>query len=267
MNAGRGTRLHGKIALVTGAGSGLGRAIACRFAAEGATVFLADVDRDALDDSVSAAGRDARAMPCDVTRADDWADAMREVCDRHGRLDVLVNGAGIEAGSGPQDPERLTVEDLRRVQAVNVEGILLGCQHALPLMRPLGGAIVNLASVAGVVATPSLAAYGAAKAAAIQLTRSFAAHCGRRGDLVRCNCVLPGVVLTEMVERAWERIEREQGLAREQIHARFLARIALGRFQEPGDIAAAVLFLASDEARNITGVALPVDGGFLLADR
>ena len=264
---GHGNRLRGRRALVTGAGSGLGRAIAQRLADEGALLTLTDIDRDAVERTADGIGGDVHALVHDVTCAESWTEVLGRTGESGGRLDILVNSAGLESGPGPQDPARVSLADWRAVLSVNVEGVLLGCQQALPLMRQHGGSIVNLASVAGVVATPSLAAYGSAKAAVLQLTRSFAAHCGRLGYPIRCNCVLPGVVLTDMVARFWDRLEREQGLTREQVQQRFLSRIPLGRFQEPVDIANAVLFLASDEARNITGIQLPVDGGFLLGDR
>jgi len=135
------------------------------------------------------------------------------------------------------------------------------------LARSGKGAIVNIASIAGCVATPSLASYGASKAAVIHLTRSVAAYCARKGYGVRCNCVLPGVVETPMMERFWQRLQREQNLTPAEARERFRGRIPLASFQEPDDIADAVLFLASSSARQITGAQLPVDGGLLLHDR
>lgn len=261
-------RLQGQKAMITGAASGIGREVARRFAREGATVILADVDAAGLRQACEEIGDAACACVSDVTREADWLAAMAEHRLRHGRLDILVNCAGSESGAGAQDPEHLLIEEWRRVQAVNVEGVALGCKHAIALMRSGGGgAIVNVASVAGCVATPSLAAYGASKAAVIQLTRSVAAHCGRSGYRIRCNCVLPGVVVTPMVERFWERLQREQNLSATEARQGFMSRMVLGSFQQASDIAAAVLFLASAEAAQITGVALPVDGGFLLHDR
>jgi NAD(P)-dependent dehydrogenase (short-subunit alcohol dehydrogenase family) len=261
-------RFRARTALVTGAASGLGREVAIRFAREGATVVVTDIDSDSLRGVCEQIGHRAWARVLDVSSESDWIAATRDVEARHGRLDVLVNCAGTEAGEGLQDPEHLLLEGWRRVQSVNVEGIALGCKHAMGLMnRRRNGAIINIASIAGCISTPTLAAYGASKAAVIHLTRSVAAYCARAGYGIRCNCVLPGVVATPMMERYWARLEREQHLSAAEARQRFLSRIPLGSFQEATDIAAAVLFLASAEARQITGVALPVDGGFLLHDR
>ncbi|MFO1400783.1 MAG: SDR family oxidoreductase [Steroidobacteraceae bacterium] len=262
------TRFQGRTALVTGAASGLGREIAIRFAREGATVVVTDIDSDGLDSVREQIGERSWARRLDVCSEPDWTAAIREVESRGGRLDALVNCAGAEASDGLQDPEHVLLEGWRRVHSVNVEGTVLGCKHAIGLMsRHRDGAIINIASIAGCLATPTLAAYGASKAAVIHLTRSVAAHCARAGHRIRCNCVLPGVVATPMMERYWARLEREQHLSAAESRQRFLSRIPLGSFQEASDIADAVLFLASAEARQITGVALPVDGGFLLHDR
>jgi NAD(P)-dependent dehydrogenase (short-subunit alcohol dehydrogenase family) len=260
--------LRERVAVVTGAASGLGRQIALHLVREGAAVHLLDVDAAALATLRDAIGGAATFQLADVTREGDWIAALEQVRTAHGRLDILVNSAGAEAGPGLQDPEHVAIEEWRRVNAVNVEGIVLGGKHAIPLLARSGrGAIVNIASIAGCVATPSLAAYGASKAAVIHLTRTVAAYCARQGYGIRCNCVLPGVIVTPMMERFWKRMETEQRLSPAEARARFLARIPLGAFQEPEDIADAVLFLASDRARQITGVQLPVDGGLLLHDR
>ena len=229
-------------------------------------MLLTDIDSEALEEVRAAIGPSASTSTSDVTSEADWIAALRQVEERHGRLDVLVNSAGTEAGSGMQSPEHLVIEDWRRVMAVNVEGIVLGCKHVIPLMRLSGGgAIVNIASVAGCVATPT--AYGASKAAVIHTTQSVAAYCGRNGDRTRCNCILPGVIATPMMERFRRRLEREQNLSTVEARHRFLSRIPLGRFQQPDDIADAALFLASAQASQTTRVQLPVDGGFLLHDQ
>jgi NAD(P)-dependent dehydrogenase (short-subunit alcohol dehydrogenase family) len=260
--------LRERVAVVTGAASGLGRQIALHLVREGAAVHLLDVDGSAVAALRDTIGSAATCQVADVTRERDWVAALDCVDTTHGRLDILVNCAGAEAGPGRQDPEHVVIEEWRRVNAVNVEGIVLGGKHAIPRMARRGqGAIVNIGSIAGCVATPSLAAYGASKAAVIHLTRSVAAYCARQGYGIRCNCVLPGVIVTPMMERFWKRIETEQRLSASEARARFLSRIPLGTFQEPEDIADAVLFLASDRARQITGVQLPVDGGLLLHDR
>jgi len=261
------TRLSGQVVLVTGAGSGLGEAIARRCVLEGATVVAADIDERHLAHLADSVGPPILPRWLDVTDEARWIELLAAVRREQGRLDVLVNNAGLDASDEPQDPERQTLADWRRIEAVNVAGAFLGCKHAIPVMRDSGGgAIVNIASVAGLVATPTLTAYGATKAAVIQLTKTVAAYCARSGARIRCNCVLPGIVETPMVERLWTRLARERGWSLEEARARFKARIPLGEFQQPRDIAAAVVFLASQDARCITGTQLPVDGGFLIGD-
>src|SRR5690606_26575793 len=143
----------------------------------------------------------------------------------------------------------------------------LGCRAAIPLMRASGGgSIINISSIAAFLATPLFAAYGATKAGVMQLTKSVAAWCGRNGMKVRCNSVHPGVIETPMLQSLFSRLERDMGIPQSESRAKFRGRVPLGEFQEPLDIANAVLFLASDEARNITGVHLPVDGGFTVHD-
>jgi 3(or 17)beta-hydroxysteroid dehydrogenase len=260
-------RLDKKVALVTGAASGLGRATAQRLAEEGAQVVLSDIEMSALEKVSEAIGAHAVATRHDVTQETSWVQTLALVQERFGRLDIVVNNAGIDSRLGHHDPERENVDDWRRVLDVNLDGVYLGCKHAIPAIRASGGgAIINIASIAAVIATPLFVAYGATKAAVIQLTKSVASHAARTGSKVRCNAVLPGMIVTPLMEALWSRLERDFSVPPEETRRKFLAMIPQGAFQEPVDIANAVLFLASDEARCITGTQLIVDGGLTIHD-
>jgi 3(or 17)beta-hydroxysteroid dehydrogenase len=259
-------RMKGKVALVTGGAMGLGRGIAARLAEEGATVVLTDVNEEL--GAATAAELGVGFLRQDVSREEDWERVAAEVEARHGALHVLVNNAGIEGHpEAPKDPENAPLGDWNRILAVNTTGVFLGCRRCIPLMaRSGGGSIVNLSSVASLVPTPFITAYGASKAAVDHLSRTVALHCARSGHRIRCNTVHPGQVRTPMLEVLFERMAAQQGVTPEAFTEGFRQGIPLGHFQEPRDIADAVLFLASDESRFITGESLAVDGGFTLAN-
>jgi NAD(P)-dependent dehydrogenase (short-subunit alcohol dehydrogenase family) len=249
-------RVAGKVALVTGAAQGLGAAIARMLAREGARVALTDVNLDgarAVAEEISAATPGAAtAYPHDVTDEAAWAEVMARVRADFGGLSILVNNAGIGVLGGV---EALSLEDWRRVMAVNADSVFLGCKHALPLLRESQPAsIVNISSIAGLVAGHNYAAYNASKAAVWLLTKSVALDCARQGIDVRCNSVHPTFIRTPILEPLIARAGAD-GLAK-------LARqVPLGRLGEPDDVAFAVLYLASDESRFVTGSELKVDGG------
>jgi 3alpha(or 20beta)-hydroxysteroid dehydrogenase len=223
--------LRGKVALITGAARGQGRAEAERFAAEGALVVAGDVlEHDGID--------------LDVSSAESWADAVAQTVDRYGGIDVLVNNAGIHAAAPVHDMEE---SDFRRVLDVNLVGPFLGIQAVVPHMTQ-GGSIINVASLNGLAAQARTAAYTASKFGVRGLTKAAALDLGPLG--IRVNAILPGVIRTPMV--AYVVDEREAQLA---------AGLPLGRIGEPMDVAAAAVFLASDQAAWITGTDLTVDGG------
>lgn len=229
----------GRVALVSGAASGLGAATAALLAERGATVWIAD--------RAPPPGGE-RAIVMDVRDPEAWAKAEA----RLGRLDILINAAGITGGQSPAAANIADLAAWREVFAVNVEGTLLGCQSALRLMSKAGGAIVNVGSTAGVAPSQALAAYGASKAAVMQLTLSVAAHCALAGLPIRCNAVAPGMAETPMTggmppayREAWE------------------TQIPLGRFARPSEVAEAIVYLASDRASYVNGEILRVDGGLL----
>src|SRR5438067_55470 len=252
-------RLEGKVAVITGAGSGLGRAMATRLAAEGAAVLAADLNEDAARATVAGLGKEAAPVAAsrrvDVTDEADCEAAVAEAAERWGRLDVMVANAGIGAPGFISDLDKA---DWERVLAVNLTGVFLCAKHAFRAMRRSGGgAILVTASVAGLEGTPMLGAYGPSKAGAIQLVQTLALE-GARFN-IRANALCPVWTQTPMVDA----FVSGARLAPEQMRSRLVADIPLGRFGAPEDVAAAAVYLASDEAAFISGVAFPIDGGHL----
>ena len=242
--------------LVTGAASGIGRAIASRFLREGDRVAAIDLDLAALEiarsESWSNVGDRFMPIVADVSNARDAAAAVAEARERFGRIDVLVNNAGITGGPQATKLHETSVEDFDRVWGVNGRGVFLMCRAALPHMLAQGaGAIVNIASVAGIVAFPARAAYNASKGAVVMLTRSVAVDYAAAG--IRCNAVCPGMIDTPMTH--WR-------LEQPELRAQVTARIPQGDVGGVDDVASAVWFLASAEARYLNGSSLVVDGGY-----
>ena len=251
-------RLEGKRAIVTGAGAGLGQAIAERFAAEGARVAVLDIDADgaeAVAGAIRAAGGDAIALRADVADDRSVAAAFAAVIDGFEGLDVLVNNAGIAQKPGPAVD--IEPEQIDRILAVNVRGIFHTTRHGLPALQTSRGTIVNIASNAGLRPRPGMAWYNASKGALINLTYSLAAEYAASG--VRVNAIAPAMADTPMKSFIFG--DDPSG----DIEQAVLATIPLGRLATGADIAAAAVFLASDEASFITGVVLPVDGGRMVA--
>jgi 3(or 17)beta-hydroxysteroid dehydrogenase len=261
---GRPGRVRDKVALVTGAASGIGQATALLLAQEGAAVFCADVNvAGAKETAARTLATGGAAWPCelDVTSEPEWQQAMDFVVATCGRLDVLVNCAGISAGSPLHET---SLEEWRRVMAVNLEGVFLGIKHALPVMRRTSprASIVNVASISGIKAQPGAAAYCASKAAVIMLTKTAARECRRHGDPIRVNAVSPGGVKTpmwstmpffqELMARHGGEEAAFQAMASEQPH---------GRWGLPEEVALAILYLASDESLLVNGANLVLDDG------
>lgn len=249
--------LKNKSALVTGAASGIGLATARLFLERGARVALGDLRESEAARQLTTCGDAAIYLPLDVTSAAQWNDALKAIDARFGGLDVLVNCAGVTGLDAPQDPETISPETWRRVLAINVDGALLGCQAALPLLRrSRAAAIVNVSSLAALIAAPAACAYGASKAALCSLSRSLALHCAEKGYAIRCNCVLPGAIRTPL----WDAYLGDGGEGPER-ERQVAAAVPLGRFGRPEEVAAAIAFLASDEASFITAAELLIDGG------
>jgi len=256
------SRLSGKIAVVTGAGRGIGAAIASAFVTEGAQVVVTDIDTAAANSIAAGLGDCASAMTLDVRSEAQWREVMAEVMQRFARLDVLVNNAGItgfETGAASHDPEHASLADWRAVHATNLDGVFLGCKHSIAAMRKTGnGSIINISSRSGLVGIPAAAAYASSKAAVRNHTKSVALYCAEQGLNIRCNSVHPAAILTPM----WEPM-LGKGAQREQNMAAFVADCPMRRFGQPEEVAALVLLLASDDAQYINGTELNIDGGML----
>lgn len=255
-------RLDRKIALVTGAAQGIGLAVAEAMVAEGATVVLTDLQADRLTRVAAGLGMPAHVL--DVRDEARWRSVVDQVLDTWGALHVLVNNAGItglEAGAA-HDPEHASLQDWREVHATNLDGVFLGCKHALRAMRKLppghAGSIVNLSSRSGVVGIPAAAAYASSKAAVRNHTKTVALYCAEQRLPVRCNSIHPAAILTPM----WEPI-LGSGPDRPAIMAAMVADTPLRRFGEPREVASLAVFLASDESAYVTGAEFHVDGGIL----
>ena len=259
-------RVSGKVALVTGGASGIGRGCAEALAAEGASVVVTDVQETLGRETVAAivaAGGKAAWLRQDVTQEAGWIETIAAIKDQFGRLDILVNNAGIGLG-GPIT--EMTLEDFRRQQAINVEGVFLGTKHGLPLMRASGGgSIINISSVAGLTGAPNLAAYSATKGAVRLFTKSVALECAALRDGVRVNSVHPGIIETAI----WDSISggiggaEPGGANRIDLDAVTALATPLGVKGFPKDIALGVVYLASDESRYVTGSELVIDGGMV----
>jgi NAD(P)-dependent dehydrogenase (short-subunit alcohol dehydrogenase family) len=255
-------RLSGKTALVTGAAPGIGEAIAAAFIDEGARVVVTDIADDAGQALAQRLGADAAYRRLDVREEGDWARVTQEVLELFGKLDIVVNNAGItgfENGFVVQDPENAALDAWREVHRTNLDGVFLGCKYAIRVMRRTGeGSIVNISSRSGVVGIPGAAAYASSKAAVRNHTKTVALYCAEQGLKVRCNAILPAAVLTPM----WEPLLGD-GPEREERMAAFVADTPLRRFGMPAEVAALAVMLASDEATYMTGAELHIDGGIL----
>jgi NAD(P)-dependent dehydrogenase (short-subunit alcohol dehydrogenase family) len=245
--------LKGRGVVVTGVGSGLGRALATEFAAEGARVLGCDVNEAAGEETMKEIGAFRRT---DVSREAEVEALIADAVERFGKLDVMVNNAAIQVEA---ELAETTEEQLDRVLATNLKGPFFGCKHAVKAMRETGGgSIVNIASVLALTGDAMLAAYGAAKGGVSALTKSIAVRYGRDG--IRCNSVCPGDILTPMVEAYFAAADDPAAL-----RAQAEKEYPIGHLAQPREIARAALFLAGDDAGYVTGHDLIVDGG-LLAD-
>ena len=247
-------QLQHKSALVTGAASGFGRAIAQRFVREGAAVLIADLDAEGAEataDSLRAQGAKAVAVRCDVSNSKDYAAAVLRAVSEFGALDIVVNNAGTTHANKPA--LQVSEGEFDRVMRVNLKSLYWSAQHAIPVLRERGGVMINVASTTGVRPGPGLSWYSASKAAMINITRGLALEFAREG--IRVNAINPMIGETALLEQFMGMPDTSEN------RQRFLSRIPLGRFTRPDDVAGAATFLASDDASFLTGTCIDVDGG------
>ena len=255
-------RVQGKVALVTGGSSGIGRGCAEKLAAEGATVVVTDIQDDKGAETVAMiakVGGKAWYLRHDVTDEAAWESVIAEIKAREGRLDILVNNAGIGIGGSVIE---MTLADWRRQTAINLDGVFLGVKHSLPLMRVSGdgGSIINMSSVAGLKGAASLAGYCATKGGVRLFTKSVAMECANARDGVRVNSVHPGIIETPIWLTVGQAVNPGSNEAPD-LDAMSALAVPLGVKGYPEDIANGVLWLASAESRYVTGQELVIDGG------
>jgi 3(or 17)beta-hydroxysteroid dehydrogenase len=251
-------RMRGKSAVVTGGALGIGRACALKLAEEGAVVAVTDVDvkrGSIVTEEIRGRGGDAIFIEHDVANEAQWDQVMKLVVERYKKLDVLVNNAGVAFA---KDVEHTTLEEWRQLMSINLDGVFLGTKHAVQTMKAnRSGSIVNLSSIEGLVGDPNLAAYNASKGGVRLLTKSAALYCAKAGYNIRVNSVHPGYIWTPMVEN-YLKSQGDVAQGRKLLDSLH----PIGHVGEPDDIAYGVLYLASDEAKFVTGTELVIDGGY-----
>lgn len=247
-------RVQGKVALVTGAASGLGAAATAMLVEEGAQVVAGDLELEKTQAAFQPLGDRVLPIRQDVTSENDWDEAVQAALQQFGRLDILVNSAGILL---LQDVESTSLNDWQRVHAVNLDGCFLGCKTAIGAMKQNGGgSIINLSSVSGLVGGHNLAAYNSSKGGVRLLTKSVALHCARQGYGIRCNSIHPTFIETPMLDALLARAE-DPAAAR----ASLTRQIPLGRLGRTEDVGKMIVYLASDESAFVTGTEMVIDGG------
>ena len=252
-------RVDGKVALVTGGAIGLGKATAMLLSREGASISLADINEtegEITADEIAARGGDVMFLAHDVSDPLRWVEVVDATVERFGRLDVLVNNAGIAIAA---NVETTSPEDWRKTMAVNLDGVFYGTQQAIRVMKESGGgSIINLSSIDGIIGEADLAAYCASKGGVRTFTKAAAVHCGEAGYKIRVNSIHPGYVVTA------QHVSYLKALGNyEEENQKALSRHPIGYLGEPDDVAYGVLYLASDESKFVTGSEFVIDGGYL----
>ena len=249
-------RLVGKTALVTGAASGIGLQTSIRLAEEGALVMMTDINHEEGLQQAEKLGANATFLKLDITEEEEWISVLDETVKRFDRLDILVNSAGMVLIA---DVEQITLEDWRKVHAVNLDGTFLGCKHGVRVMKEFGaGSIINLSSVSGMIGGFNLAAYNSSKGAVRMLTKSVALHCARAGYSIRCNSIHPTFIETPMLE-SMIRDSPDPEKARQTL----VRQVPLRRIGKADDVANMIVYLASDESTFVTGTEMVIDGGVI----
>lgn len=241
-------RLVGKNAVVTGAASGIGEAVARQFVREGASVVMTDIDAENGERIAAEIG--ASFFRHDVTEPEQWDELVEQVSEQLGRLDILVNNAGILISG---DIEQASFSDWKKVMGVNADSVFLGCKAAVAAMKSQGGSIINMSSIAALAGKEDYVSYGASKGAVAALTRAVAVDCRRKRYRIRCNSVHPDGVLTAMTRAVYP-----EGIDPEMLT---IDKDPMNRACRPEDVAAGVVYLASDEARAVNGIELRIDSG------
>jgi 3(or 17)beta-hydroxysteroid dehydrogenase len=255
----RNGRVKDKVALVTGAAYGIGKAIASLLAEQGAKVIIADINEKAGIQTAKEIG--GQFMKLDVSNEENWKEVTQAILKKYKKLNIVVNNAGI-IGKGIQNPEHASLSDWQLIHKINLESVFLGCKYAIQAMKKLGqnewGSIINMSSRSGIVGVPGAAAYASTKAAVRNHTKSVALYCSEQGYHIRCNSIHPGSIMTAM----WKQMLGTGKMYQENIK-KFTKDTPLKRFGTPEEVAYAALYLASDESSYTTGAELSVDGGIL----
>lgn len=253
-------RVKDKIALITGASRGIGAAAAQLLVQEGAQVIMTDInDEEGMQTAKSIS---ATYYHLDASSETEWEKIVEIIQKKYGRLDILCNNAGIiglNPNLGPQDPENTRLDSWHFIHKVNLDSVFLGCKYGMKLMKQLGGSIINMSSRSGMVGVPGTAAYASSKAAIRNHTKTVALYCAQKKYNIRCNSIHPAAILTSL----WDPILCSPNKTKEMMIADIAAGIPLGRMGGPLDVAYAILYLASDESKYITGAELVIDGGIL----
>ena len=247
-------RVDGKIVLVTGAASGIGLQASIRLVEEGARVMMTDINEENGKKEAEKLGRNAEFLKLDITLEDDWISVLTETVKRFQSLDILVNSAGMVLIA---DVEQISLEDWRRVHAVNLDGTFLGCKHGVRVMKEFGaGSIINLSSVSGLIGGFNLAAYNSSKGAVRMLSKSVALHCARSGYGIRCNSIHPTFIETPMLDSMIQDAPDP-----EKARQTLIRQVPLKRIGTTDDVAKMIVYLASDESTFVTGTEMVIDGG------
>lgn len=256
-------RLLNKIIHITGASRGIGKSIAEIFAQQGASaIIISDIDDKEGEGLSKKLGDNVHYFHLDVTNEEEWIKVTKEIEKKFGRLDILINNAGVNGLKdelGKQDPEHCSLDTWRYVNAVNSEGVFLGCKHSIPLMKKSkNSSIVNICSRSGLIGIPNMVAYAASKSAVRNHTKSVALYCAQNNYNIRCNSIHPAAILTQM----WDSV-LGSGQDKESKIKKYTEEIPLKKMGKPEDVAYAALYLASDESSFVTGSEIIIDGGIL----